>query len=90
VRAAHKEGFFEVIAGQSVVALRRAADDDVPESKCFGYVQTYDDKPRRRLWELMKTQGLQDHQQVVFMSEGGEDVRQVRTYLHPESEHWID
>ena len=90
VRAAHKEGFFEVIAGRSVVAFRRAADDEVPESKCFGYVQTYDDKPRRRLYELMKSQGLQDNQQVVFMSDGGEDVRRVQTYLHPDSEHWID
>jgi hypothetical protein len=90
VRAAHKEGFFEVIAGRSVVAFRRAADDEVPESKCFGYVQTYDDKPRQRLWELMRSQGLQDNQQVVFMSDGGEDVRRVQTYLHPNSEHWID
>ena len=90
VRAAHKEGFFEVIAGRSVVAFRRAAEDEVPESKCFGYVQIYDEKPRRRLWELMKSQGLQDHQQVVFMSDGGEDVRRVQTYLHPGSEHWID
>ena len=90
VRAAHKEGFFEVIAGRSVVAFRRAADDEVPESKCFGYVQTYDDKPQRRLYELMKSQGLQDHQQVIFMSDGGEDVRRVQTYLHPGSEHWID
>ena len=38
----------------------------------------------------MKSQGLQDHQQVVFLSDGGEDVRQVQTYLHPGSEHWID
>ena len=90
VRAAHKEGFFEVIAGRSVVAFRRASEDEVPESKCFGYVQTYDEKPRRRLWELMKSQGLQDNQQVVFMSDGGEDVRRVQTYLHPGSEHWID
>jgi hypothetical protein len=90
VRAAHKEGFFEVIAGRSVVAFRRAAEDEVAESKCFGYVQTYDEKPRRRLWELMKSQGLQDNQQVVFMSDGGEDVRRVQTYLHPGSEHWID
>jgi len=90
VRAAHKEGFFEVIAGRSVVAFRRAADDEVPESKCFGYVQTYDRKPRRRLYELMKSQGLQDNQLVVFMSDGGEDVRRVQTYLHPDSEHWID
>lgn len=77
VRAAHKEGFFEVIAGRSVVAFRREANGEVPEAKCFGYVQTYDEKPRRRLWELMKSQGLQDHQQVVFMSDGGEDVRRV-------------
>jgi hypothetical protein len=62
----------------------------VPESKCFGYVQTYDDKPRRRLFEVMRSQGLQDHQQVIFMSDGGEDVRRVQTYLHPHSEHWID
>jgi len=40
VRAAHKEGFFEVIAGRSVVAFRREANDEVPEAKCFGYVQT--------------------------------------------------
>ena len=39
VRAAHKEGFFEVIAGRSVVAFRREANDEVPEAKCFGYVQ---------------------------------------------------
>jgi hypothetical protein len=90
VRAAHKEGFFEVIAGRSVVAFRRAAEAEVPESKCFGYVQVYDEKPRRRLWELLKSQGLQDNQQVVFMSDGGEDVRRVQTYLHPGSEHWID
>jgi hypothetical protein len=90
VRAAHKEGFFEVIAGRSVVAFRRAADDEVPESKCFGYVQTYDQKPRRRLYEPMKSQGVQDNQQVVFMSDGGEDVRRVQMYLHPSSEHWID
>ena len=90
VRAAHKEGFFEVIAGRSVVAFRRAAEDEVPESKCFGYVQTYDEKPRQRLWELMKSQGLKANQQVVFMSDGGEDVRRVQMYLHAGSEHWID
>ena len=90
VRAAHKEGFFEVIAGRSVVAFRRDAADNVPEAKCFGYVQTYDRKPRRRLWELLKSQGLQDHQQVVFLSDGGEDVRGVQAYLQPGIEHWID
>jgi hypothetical protein len=90
VRAAHKEGCFEVIAGRSVVAFRRAEGEQVPPVKCFGFVQTYDKKPRCRLWELMKSQGMQENQQVVFMSDGGEDVRRVKEYLHPNSEHLID
>jgi hypothetical protein len=90
VRAAHKQGWFEVIAGRSVVAFRRADDANVSSAKCFGYVQTYDDKPRRRLWELMKSQGMQENQQVAFMSDGGENVRRVQEYLHPFSEHLID
>lgn len=90
VRAAHKEGFFEVIAGRSVVAFRRREEDAVSPPKCFGFVQTYDSKPRRRLWELMKSQGMQENQQVVFLSDGGEDIRQVREYLHPNSEHVSD
>src|SRR5262249_29482821 len=85
-----QEGCFEVIAGRSVVAFRRAEEDTVPPPKCFGFVQTYDPKPRRRLWELMKSQGMTENQQVVFMSDGGEDVRRVQAYLHPNSEHVID
>jgi hypothetical protein len=84
VRAAHKEGFFEV------VAFRRREEDAIPPPKCFGFVRTYDQKPRWRLWELMKSQGMQENQQVVFLSDGGEDIRQVRKYLHPSSEHVLD
>jgi hypothetical protein len=79
-----------VIAGRSVVAFRRDEDSEAPSAKCFGFVQTYDEKPRRRLWELMKSQGMHENQQVVFMSGGGEDVRRVQEYLHPFSEHLID
>src|SRR5258705_13726280 len=46
--------------------------------------------PRRRLWELLKSQGMQENQQVVFLSDGGDTVRQLQEYLHPTSEHWID
>jgi hypothetical protein len=90
VRAAHKQGCFEVIAGKSVVAFRRDDATEVPSAKCFGFVQIYDEKPRRRLWELLKSQGMQENQQVVFMSDGGEDVRRVQQYLHPSSEHLLD
>ena len=90
VRAAHKQGWFEVIAGKSVVAFQRKDAGEEPSAKCFGFVQTYDEKPRRRMWELLKSQGMQENQQVVFMSDGGENVRRMQEYLHPCSEHLID
>ena len=78
VRAAHKEGWFEVIAGKRVVAFRREENEETPSAKCFGFFQTYDEKPRRRLWELLKSQGMQENQQVVFLSDGGDTVRLSR------------
>ena len=89
VRAAHKEGWFEVIAGKSVVAFHREENDETPSAKCFGFVQTYDEKPRRRLWELLKSQGMQENQQVTFLSDGGDSVRRLQEYLHPSGEHLI-
>src|SRR5205807_1007995 len=58
--------------------------------KCFGFVQTYDAKPRRRIFELLKSQGMAMNQQVTFLSDGGDDVRQVQQYLNPEAEYWLD
>ncbi len=37
-----------------------------------------------------EVQEMQENQQVVFLSDGGEDIRQVREYLHPNSDHVID
>ena len=33
---------------------------------------------------------MQENRQVVFMSNGGENVRRVQEYLQPFSEHLID
>jgi hypothetical protein len=76
------EGWFEVIAGKSVPQEGAA--------KCFAYVQAYDPKPKRRLFEVLKSQGLQANQQVTFLSDGADDVRELPFYLSPESEHWLD
>ena len=60
------EGWFEVIAGKSLPADGTG--------KVFAYVQNYDTKPKRRLFELLKSQGLQTNQQVTFLSDGADDV----------------
>src|SRR5512143_673475 len=79
---ARTEGWFEVIAGKS--------QPDEGEAKCFAFVNTYDAKPKRRLFEVLKAQGLQVNQQVTFLTDGGDTVRELPLYLSPESEHWLD
>ena len=90
VRARHKRGCFEVIVGKSILEFKRDAEGEEKSQKCLGFVQTYDDKPRRRLFELLKSQGMAMNQQVTFLSDGGDDVRQVQQYLNPEAEYWLD
>jgi hypothetical protein len=53
-------------------------------------VQGVDPKPERRLFDLLRSQGMQADQQVTFFSEGGDTVRRLPEYLHPESEHILD
>jgi len=77
-----REGWFEVINGKSVPTEG--------EAKSFGFVQTYDTKPKRRLFELLKAQGMQMNQQVTFLTDGGNDVRELPLYLNPQAEHLID
>ena len=48
-------------------------------------MQTYDKKPRRRLWELMKSQGMQENQAVLFMSDCGESFAKPKVGLTKES-----
>jgi hypothetical protein len=58
VRAQHKQGWFEVIAGKSLLAFTRGEEAEAPvSSKCFAFVQTYDQKPKRRLFEVLRSQG---------------------------------
>jgi hypothetical protein len=77
-----REGWFEAIAGKSIPT-------DAP-AKCFAYVQTYDDKPKRRLYELLTARGIQANQQITFLTDGGADIREIPLYLNPQAEHLID
>ena len=78
-----KKGHFEVIVGKSILAFRRDGEDNIPSSKCFGFVQTLDEKPKRRLFEVLKSQGHQMNQQITFLSDGGNTVRNLQLYLNP-------
>ena len=81
-QTSRKDGWFEVIAGKSMPT-------DGP-AKCFGFVQTYDTRPKRRLFEVLRAQGMQMNQQVTFLTDGGDDVRDLPLYLNPQAEHVLD
>ena len=76
------EGWFEVIVGKSIKADGTA--------KCFGFVCGVDRKPRRRLFQVLQSQGMQMNQQITFLSDSGDLVRNLQYYLNPQSEHLLD
>jgi hypothetical protein len=77
-----KQTHFVAIVGESVPTDGRA--------KRFGFVQSHDPKPRRHLAAVLRSQGLQHNQELVFLSDGEESLRQLQWYLRPHSQHWLD
>ena len=42
------------------------------------------------MFEVLKSQGMQSNQQVIFLSDGGDTVRDSQLYLNPNAEHLLD
>jgi hypothetical protein len=85
-----KKSHFEVIVGKSTLAFKRDEEEDHPSSKRFGFVQTLDTKSKRRLFEVLTSQGMQLNQQITFLSDGSDTVRDLQRYMSPEAEHILD
>jgi len=83
-QTSRSDGWFEVIAGKSIPAGGEG------EAKCFAFVQTMETKPRRRLHDVLAAQGVQANQAVIFLTDGGEDIRDLPRYLYPLAEHYLD
>lgn len=77
-----KHANFEVIIGKSFSKTK--------PTKRFGLVQTIDKHPQRRLLHVLKDQGMQENQQITFLSDGADNVRDLQFIMHPESEHVLD
>jgi hypothetical protein len=77
-----KAGWFEAIVGKSL-------QENKP-SKRFGFVCKYDDKPKSRLNTMLQKQGLQRNQDITFLSDGGDTVRNLQKFISPQSEHILD
>jgi hypothetical protein len=85
-----KQHNFEVIVGKSTLAFKRDEEEEHPSSKRFGFVQTLDTKSKRRLYEVLQLQGMQLNQQITFLSDGSDTVRDLQLFMSPEAEHILD
>ncbi|MGC8627413.1 MAG: hypothetical protein ACP5VR_07645 [Acidimicrobiales bacterium] len=81
-QGSRRDGWFEVITGKAVPGEGKVLT--------FGFVQTYDQKPRRRLYGLLTAQGLQADQQVTFLTGWADDVQDLPLYLNPGTEYLLD
>jgi hypothetical protein len=82
-----KKRHFEVMVGKSTLAFTRDEAEETPASKRCGLVHTIDPKPKRRLDEVLHSQGVQRNQQITFLADGGDAVRDLPLYMSPEAEH---
>ena len=78
----HKHTHFVAIVGETV-----PSDGPI---KCFGFVQSHDPKPRRHLAAVLSSQGLRHNQELVFLPDGEDSLRQLQCYLRPHSSHVLD
>lgn len=76
------QSHFELTVGKSIPTDR--------PSRYLGLVQSHDDKPKRRLHEILKDQGWQENQPVTFMTDGGDTVINMARHMAPASEHILD
>ena len=85
-----KKHNFEVIVGKSTLSFGEDEADKAPSSKRFGFVQTLDTKPKRRLYEVLHSQGLQMNQDITFLSDGNDTLRALQLEMSPKATHILD
>jgi len=53
-------------------------------------VQTLDTKPKRRLYEVLHSQGFQMNQEITFLSDGNDTLRALQLEMSPQATHILD
>src|SRR4029434_10520679 len=82
-----KKHRFEVIVGKSILSFDEDEEGKTPSLKRFGFVQTLDTKAKRRLHEVLQSQDFQMNQEITFLSDGNDSLRQLQVEMSPKAIH---
>src|SRR2546428_1319868 len=85
-----KKHNFEVIVGKSMLSFGEGEEDRTPSLKRFGFVQTLDTQSKRRLYEVLHSQDLQMNQEITFLSDGDDKLRELQLEMSPKATHILD
>ncbi len=85
-----KKHNFEVIVGKSTLSCGEDEDTKSPSHKRLGFVQTLDTKPKRRLYEVLQSQGVQMNHNITFLSDGDDTLRKLQLEMSPKAPHLLD
>ena len=85
-----KKHHFEVIVGKSTLSCGEDEDTKSPSHKRLGFVQTLDTKPKRRLYEVLQSQGVQMNHNITFLSDGDDTLRKLQLEMSPKATHLLD
>src|SRR5262245_50032398 len=85
-----KQHKFEVIVGKSILSDAEDEEGKTSSLKRFGFVQTLDTKSKRRLYEVLQSQDLQMNQEITFLSDGDDTLRELQLELSPKATHILD
>jgi hypothetical protein len=73
---------FELIAGRSIAEER--------EPRYLGPHHSYERRPKRSLFDVLKSQALQANQDVTPLTDSGDEVGALTEFVTPAGEHVLD
>jgi hypothetical protein len=79
---ADRKNNFEVIIGRSMT--------EDGSFRYVGFVNGLDCKPKRRLIDMLDSQGMQANQDITFLTDGGKEILALTDNISPCSEHVLD
>jgi hypothetical protein len=85
-----KKHHFKVIVGKSMLSFGEGEADRTPSLKRFGFVQTLETQPKRRLYEVLHAQDFQMNQEITFLSDGDDKLRELQGEMSPKATHILD
>jgi len=75
------------MVGTECAELWQDEDAKSPSPKRLGFVQTLDTKPKRRLYEVLQSQGFEMNQEITFLSDGDDTLRKLQLEMSPMATH---